>query len=940
MGIAAKILVTGDYGFDYDVYLPTNEDNPPPGTPPAQIGVSVGGAGIALRVLKAVGAQLAETAKATPATPGIEVGFSGKAGTVTSPPTAALWQKSKFGKLGTTAQDEGAEVWRVRRSLCLGEVTGSQSLPSVPLPPMAGADFTPSAVLVEDNVGGFRFQVPDWLQKAAAAGVGPLPEWVILKTSAPICHGAFWWALSGPATVRDRLVVVVSLRDLRSSEIRVSQGISWERTALDLARELSQSPLLEGLRRARHVIVTIHGEGALWMERVAGGKGEPEQRRFTVLFDPGHMEGEWSQEFCGADGNAYGFQSTFAASVAAHLALAGEAGLPTGIGNGLRAMRLLRAVGHGLAQEPGPELPATALAAVILAADFTKLPATSPGMPTADWRKLGAFGQATVPASALADGDGASGMATRTACGAPAKWRILEASDGRPSPDQPLYGLGRRVALLGLEGLRNVPYAHFGKLFTADRDEIEALRNIQRLMQEYEKNKSETKPLSIAVFGPPGAGKSFGIKQMAESALPGKTSLLEFNLSQFEDIKDLIGAFHQVRDKVLEGGTPMVFWDEFDSQSYRWLQYLLAPMQDGKFQEGQITHPIGRCIFVFAGATSYDLQNFGPPEKPWLTDERGLAEHKLAATDFRLKKGPDFKSRLHGNLNVLGPNRRQCFQPANAPGEPWVDDPADVCFPVRRAILLRSWLGLMDPRKKQSRERLPMDSGLLAALLEVDHYTHGARSMEKIAIAVKQDGKRGYHRSALPTNEVLEMNVKELGQFMEIMDQPRAFQQHAWRLAPAIHAAWYPLGDRENAYKTEFEKLTEEARGDNYAAAVRIPVILGLVGLQLVEKRNPQAALADADVTVILENHIDLLAEEEHKGWMEVKFANGWEKAPVPKDKAEEKAQRAVRRHYCLVPYAALSEADKDKDRLSIRNYPTVAALAGFKIVARRPLVA
>ncbi len=30
-----RILVTGDYGFDYDIYLHTNDDNPPPGTPPA-----------------------------------------------------------------------------------------------------------------------------------------------------------------------------------------------------------------------------------------------------------------------------------------------------------------------------------------------------------------------------------------------------------------------------------------------------------------------------------------------------------------------------------------------------------------------------------------------------------------------------------------------------------------------------------------------------------------------------------------------------------------------------------------------------------------------------------------------------------------------------------------------------------------------------------------
>jgi hypothetical protein len=590
-------------------------------------------------------------------------------------------------------------------------------------------------------------------------------------------------------------------------------------------------------------------------------------------------------------------------------------------------------VGHGWAKKDSvPELPGESLAAVILAKDVESLNAPLPNLPPADWGKLGVFGRATIPAVAMAGGGAVSESGATTPCCAPAKWRILEASDGRATSDQPLYGLGRRVALLGLEGLKDVPYASFGKLFTADRDEIEALRNIQRLVQDYENDKAETKPLSIAVFGPPGAGKSFGIKQIAETAMRGKKSFLEFNLSQFEDSTDLIGAFHQVRDRVLEGGVPLVFWDEFDSQNYKWLQFLLAPMQDGKFQEGQITHPIGKCIFVFAGATCYDLQSFGPPEKPSSQDEEARKDHKEATDAFRLKKGPDFKSRLHGNLNVLGPNRRQCFHPANPPGEQWIDDPADVCFPVRRAILLRSWLGLMDPRKKQSRERLNMDPGLFAALLEVDHYSHGARSMEKIVTPVKQDGKRGYHRSALPTNEVLEMNVRELAQFMEIMDQPRAFQQHAWRLAPAIHAAWVPLADQQNAYNIEFPKLDEEAKGDNYAAAIRIPNILGLVGLQLVEEQDKRPAVPNVDA--ILENHIELLSEEEHKGWMEVKVANGWKPAPKPKDKAEQNTQRAAGLHHCLVPYAELSNDDKKKDRTSIRNFPTVAGLAKFKIVA------
>jgi hypothetical protein len=927
-----KILTTGDYCSDYDIYLSTDEDNPLPGTPPAQIRVSVGGAGISYRVLKSLQAQLAKKDKKDRCARDIETAFWGNPGSFISPPTAGLWQKFAFGKLGKTTDDEKAKVWRVRRSLSLGQVAGSQPLPPAVLPDIAPESFKPNIVVVEDNVGGFRFRVPKWLENTDKNN---LPDWIIFKTSAPICHGAFWWALVGSPEFCDRLVVVVSIRDLRKSEIRVSQGISWERTALDLARELTQSPLMEGLRRAKHVVVTMYGDGALWMERKEPGANETDLHQFTLFFDPGYMEEEWAQQICGAEGDAYGFHSAFAASVAANLALQDKNGLKIGIENGLRAMRLLRSIGHGYEKEPDPELPVDMLASTILA-DSDKPPDIMPEKPKADLSNLGKLGQAIVPSSALNE-VATSAKETSDPCSPPAKWRILEASDSRPSPDQPLYGLGRRVALLGLKGLANVPYASFGKLFTADRDEIEALRNIQRLMQDYQKNESETKPLSIAVFGPPGAGKSFAIEQIAETALPGKKSFLKFNLSQFKDNQDLIGAFHQVRDKVLEGGLPIVFLDEFDSQNYKWLQYLLAPMQDGKFQEGQITHPIGRCILVFAGATCYNMQSFGPPEAPWAQTEEVLKEHKQATADFRLKKGPDFKSRLHGNLNVLGPNRRQCFNPAKPPGEQqWEDDPTDVCFPVRRAIMLRSWLGIMDPKKKQSWERLDMDSGLLAALLEVDHYKYGARSMEKIVLTVKQGSKGKFHRSALPTNEVLEMNVRELGQFMEILEQSRVFQQHAWRLAPAIHAAWFPLASQKNEYKTGFEQLKTEGKYDNYTAAVRIPEILGLVGLQLVEEKDSQPAVENA--AEILGKHSEILAEEEHIGWMDVKQANGWQSAPFPKNEDEMRAQRDNHQNYCIRPYSELWKEDKDKDRRSIQNYSTVAALAEFKIVARKPL--
>ena len=321
---------------------------------------------------------------------------------------------------------------------------------------------------------------------------------------------------------------------------------------------------------------------------------------------------------------------------------------------------------------------------------------------------------------------------------------MIVARNAERNIQSPPWGLARRVAIMGENQLVQTPYLKFGKLFTIARTEIERMRTLQRLLLSYQSDKKADKPLSIAVFGPPGSGKSFGVKELARAVFSENVPLLEFNLSQFQEPSELHGLFHQVRDYVMRGKLPVVFWDEFDSQNLKWLQFLLAPMQDGAFQDGQITHPIGKCVFVFAGGTEIRFDDFGVPKVQRDGDgdsgdtAKSQSKELLEKQERELKvlKVPDFKSRLAGFLDVLGPNRR---------------DSNDLTYPVRRALMLRFHLGIAE------KAHLTIDSGLLSAH---DGWMQ-ARMRQGWRLGANKDIAKREHHLLVPYSELREQIEKK-----------------------------------------------------------------------------------------------------------------------------------------------------------------------------------
>lgn len=872
---AAKktILVTGDVVVDHHMYQGARATPDAPQRLGTRLCQVRGGAWLLYRLLHQAGQA------APPADGGCDVVFGLDETSLDGLPSH--WHSYASWRPSPAADGGKGHVWRLHEALGYGDPPdGSRRF----VPRGSAAQGQPAQVVVVDDAGlGFRFADAQAAWPAVLRnGSSEATDWIVLKMSSPLAGGDLWRTLMARDDLRRKLVCVVSIDDIRQHEVRIVRGLSWERTAQDLVGELESNPALQGLLQCRHLVVSFRSEGAIHVQR-----REDADRRYRLLFDSGHLEGQWGRHI---QGRAFGHLSALTAAIVWQLATDDDTRqLERGIAAGLSAMRTLNQLGHGPVGDAQPDIPCQALV------EEFRHPRNH-------------YAAVDIPRAA-------GGAGPNQANGVP--WTLIAASQsGAPFHSEPLYGIARGVALAGTAALANIPYARFGKLFTVDRDEIESLRTIERLIRDYLAGDSGKQPLSLAVFGQPGSGKSFSVKQIAASVLGDDPAILEFNLSQFSGPEELIGAFHQVRDAVLSGQTPLVFWDEFDSREYFWLQYLLAPMQDGRFHCGQITHPIGKCVFVFAGGTSFDFAHFGP--RP--DDEAGW---KL----FRSRKGPDFISRLSGYLNVLGPNPRAIY---DSEQHAWIDDPADICFPVRRALFLRVLL------EHFGNQRLEIDRGVLSAFLEVSRLKHGARSMEKLLLlARQQSGSTTIRRSDLPAASLMDLYV-DSGEFMGIVTRNLPVRSRADELAPAVHRFYTDLAiddfrrthgrdpdDSELKHPRDFARLAPEFQDSNRAAAERIPLVLEMAGLYVL--RDSDGTGTAPEIADILEQNLELLAAAEHDQWLRFMQLNGWQFAPQRDDRA--------RLHNLLLPYEQLSEADKNKDRNQVRNYPKILAGGGYKIV-------
>jgi hypothetical protein len=863
-----RILVTGDFVLDHHIYEGQRHHYGEPAQHGVKVFQQLGGAALVADILT----ELLRDPDATGSTPV-------QTDRAPAPPSSAY----AFWRPFPRKESRDRQFWRVSDAMGFGGEAAD------PTPAKTtGADVSagePRVVVIAEGGMGFRTAEEAWPKKQLVAA-----KWIVFKTTAPAAEGPLWEYLTNDH--QDRLVVVIAAQELRKSQARLSTGLSWEQTVENLLVELQTGRALSALTRCRHLIVSFESEGVVWLDLAGATKGERlgQATRVHFVHDAPVIEGERAHA---VQGTTFGLQSCIAAAVAWQLAR-DEADLPAALEAGLAGTRDLREQGHGPALETPSGFPAARLARVLKNPPYV-------------------YSRAVFAAG--------TPLAQRS-------WGLLRESLGRK---EPAFDLARLVLLRGPIALASLPHLRIGNLLTADRHEMESLRTLVQVIRRYQRHDPGKKPLSLTVFGPPGAGKSFAVRELANQIIDD-AGWLEFNLSQFSGPDDLIGSFHQIRDQVLQGKLPVAFFDEFDAHNYKWLAPLLAPMQDGKFQDGQITHTLGKCVFVFAGGTSWTFETFGPPVPP-----PGAKDESAGWRDFRLAKGPDFKSRIDGYLNVVGPNRRPMIAPATADdaqktwvgGHPLVPDPDDVCFPIRRALMIRSEL------RCQPHEKLDLDEGLVHALLRAESYTHGARSLGKILQPFIATRPGALRRSFLLPHAQLGMHV-DADAFIALCGEARSTRatvrlsdQQIETIAVAIHETFRALGRQRGWLKPgsksdkDFADLSDFLKDSNRAAAERLLDNLQLVGWHLAI--GPATADEEQGVRDRIEYVLETLAEAEHDGWSDWHLSQGWQWDPKRDDDK--------RLHPCLRPYVALPKVEVDKDRDTVRHYPDFARMAGMKIV-------
>jgi hypothetical protein len=571
--------------------------------------------------------------------------------------------------------------------------------------------------------------------------------------------------------IRSKTLAIVYGDHLRSCcNLAIARRISIERTAQDFLQELHTNPLLSELGKFEHLVVRFGLLSVVHSYRI-------KNRRFhRLFFDPKHIyDSKYSTKLSGV---VTGNQTVLLDNIIRQLLVLSpeERNNPydvterigVGIKLGIKDCKVRYDNGYGDSKEKALEfLNPTHDPPAFVPKFFTAHSRVVDENLAVEEKKAEEIADERIPIAHTA----------WSILAQSAEYKLLQSAEDIVS-----YGVDRAVN----QGKPVwAPIARFGRkkeMVVLERYELESYRSVQLLMEEA-MNPENKSILSIAVFGPPGSGKSFVSERIANSACQAsdvRPVLKKINLASISDSEKLTDKINQhfleykqqdAHDeeeyKRDEGSNKLprkklqliLFFDEFDctvnDKNLGWLKTFLPMMQDGEFSmlnntlETDYHERYNQPILIFAGGTSYTYSSFSRH------DSVGDPEDQLR---FAQAKGPDFVSRLRGHIDILGPGKTSEL---------------DEGYVTRRAILLRtSFIKRIKELDKSINGNSNLDPYLykpfVRAMLTISKYKHGARSMEAI---IKMCGMLPGGRitaASIPPHAQLNMHV-DANEFLKLV---------------------------------------------------------------------------------------------------------------------------------------------------------------------------
>jgi hypothetical protein len=680
-------------------------------------------------------------------------------------------------------------------------------------------------------------------------------------------------ALEWPAI--DNLTVVLSVDHLRAAGACIRRGLSWDLAIEETVYEMTNGASARLFAACKRVVIVFETSGAACFEGA-------NLRRF--LYDAAHVEGRWEAR---RPGSALPAVLPIAATMVRHERNEPVYPLFIALRDGLEAASRIHQ--SGFAGENG-EFDSERWKELLRQSIASKKPLRSYST---------AFPHDLFDDEALRTQGQQKSDLLRDLTGVHLEYVAAKAAE---------------VVLYGPDRLKHAPSTRFGDYFTVDRQEIERLHTVRNLIEGYSSNPKDHRPLSIAVFGPAGSGKSFAIKELAKELFGDDAKILEFNLTQFHQWDDLEIAFHQVRDGAARGKIPFVFWDEFDTEDFKWLKHFLAPMQDSTFQSKGHNFPFGKAVFVFAGSVAWTMSGF---------------ESKVG--DNRDIKGPDFLSRLRGYVDIKGPNpstdgldRSATSHAANAANR-------DAAHFIRRAMILRVSIERFRKRLIGPDKFSAVSPAVVRAFLRVREFKHGARSIDTLVSLSRISDFGTLGPSELPPASIVGMHASS--DFYDHLAQGQLTLQAIEKLAEACHTSWYETrrdqgwsyGDpRDEAKKRHplckpYTELPESGKELNRVTARLTEAKLHALRYAI------RPASPTAKAVNLSPSDLDRLTRIEHDIWLAARLLDGYEFAGTTNE--ELKLHKNVER------FEKMNETDKQLDGAIARSIEPTLKRFGYILV-------